>query len=35
MRLTVFTKGYVQETTDLVRAFVDRIERGVHGEPPF
>jgi hypothetical protein len=35
MRLTVFTKEYVQETADLMRAFVDRIERGIHGEPPF
>ncbi len=34
-RLMVFTKEYVQETADLMRAFVDRIERGVHGEPPF
>jgi hypothetical protein len=34
-RLAVFTKHYVQETADLMRTFVDRIERGIHGEPPF
>jgi hypothetical protein len=34
-RLTVFTKKYVQETADLMRAFVDRVEHGIHGEPPF
>lgn len=35
VRLAVFTKAYVQETADLARSLVERIERDVHGEPLF
>jgi len=34
-RLAVFTKAYVQETADLIRALVDHVEREIHGDSPF
>jgi hypothetical protein len=36
IRLTVFTKSYVEEIAEVMRSLVDRIEREIHGEqPPF
>jgi hypothetical protein len=34
-RSTVFTRAYVQDVADPMRALVNRLELKIHGEPPF